>query len=206
MNRPSPAVFLQDFVDVDCAADPVSARITGGDWWLANLASAAGGDTESQLMRIGPASFGDWIARDVHVRIGRSTMSGDSTLVPLRWEDARRPHLFPVLDGNLEVVPLGPQCCRVVLTATYRPPFERAGQLLDHAFLHRVAESTVRSFLTQLGRSLEADVVAGAGTCEEEGTTAEPPAGAPSRAPGGAAGRAPGRAPGGAPWRLHPLT
>jgi len=164
-------VFLRDFVDVKCAADPVSARIAGGDWWLANLVSAAGDDTESQLMRIGPASFGEWIARDVRVRIGRSTSSGSATLVPLRWEDARRPQLFPVLDGNLEVVPLGPERCRVVLSATYRPPFERAGQLLDQAFLHRVAESTVRSFLTQLGRVMEADVAA-----EPPRPSPEPPA------------------------------
>lgn len=153
-------MFLQDFVDVDRACSVVSRRLAGGDWWLANLANEAGSDTEMQLMRIGPASFGDWIAREVRVRIGRSSASGDATLVPLRWEDARRPHLFPVLDGNIEIVPLGPARCRVVLSATYRPPFEGVGQLLDHAFLHRVAESTVRSFLTQIARTLEAEAPA----------------------------------------------
>lgn len=156
--KPSNApVFLQDFVDVARPDRTVSRRIAGAEWWLSHLATTAGTDTEAQLMRIGPAPFGDWIARDVNVRVGEASTTADSTLVPLRWEDVRHPHLFPVLDGNLEVAPLGPASCRVILSATYRPPLDHVGKLLDHAFLHRVAESTVRSFLTRLARVLEAE-------------------------------------------------
>ena len=99
-----------------------------------------------------------------------------------------------MLDGNLEVVPLGPERCRVVLTAAYRPPFERAGQLLDQAFLHRVAESTVRSFLTQLACTVETDVVAGA---DVHGADAHEEERASTDASSGAAGDA--------SWRLRPL-
>lgn len=160
VKRAKPAVFLQDFVDIDRPRDLIGRQLAAGSRWLGQLASTAGGDTETLLVRIGPGAFGrpsaEWISREVRVRIGRSTVTSLAVRVPLRWEDARRPGLFPVLDGNLEVVSLGPDRSRLVLYASYRPPFESVGHVLDHALLHRVAESTVRSFLTHVATALEA--------------------------------------------------
>lgn len=147
-------MFLQDFVDVERPRDVISERLASGGRWLERLASAAGDDTQTQLVRMGPPLFGDWIAREVRIRLGSPTVSDSGVVVPIRWEDARRPTFFPVLDGNLELVALGPECCRIVLYASYRPPFETVGHVLDSALLHRVAESTVRSFLTQVAQTL----------------------------------------------------
>ncbi len=91
------------------------------------------------------------------MRLGQPSSLEGSIVLALRWEDARRPNLFPVLDGNLEVVPLGPDQSRIVLCASYRPPFEAVGRVLDQALLHRVAESTVRSFLHKVAEALERD-------------------------------------------------
>lgn len=180
VRAPKPAVFLQEFVDVARPPDVIGEKLATGSQWLGHLASAAGGDTETLLVRIGPGSAGrapaEWIAREVRVRIGRSTETSVGVRVPLRWEDARRPGLFPVLDGNLEVASLGPNRSRIVLYASYRPPFDSWGHALDHALLHRVAESTIRSFLGYVAARLEdpsdgvgeqaaaADAGAGAGT------------------------------------------
>ena len=159
MRAPKPAVFLQEFVDVEQTPDVIDEVLATGSQWLGELASTAGGDTETLLVRIGPVALGrapaEWIAREVRVRIGRSTKTSVGVRVPLRWEDARRPGLFPVLDGNLEVASLGPGRSRVVLYASYRPPFDSVGQALDHAVLHRVAESTIRSFLSYVAVKLE---------------------------------------------------
>jgi len=152
---PSPAVFIRDFVDVGEPETAVSARLAQGQDWLTLLASAAGGDAESQLLRLGPSSLGDLVTREVRVRLGRPTSGESGVIVPLRWEDARRPGLFPVLDGNLEVAPVGADRSRVVLYASYRPPFDGMGRVLDQALFHRVAESTVRSFLRKLAETLE---------------------------------------------------
>jgi hypothetical protein len=151
----NPAVFIQDFVDVNLPEKLVSERLSEGQGWLARLASAAGDDTESQLVKLGPSSFGHLIARDVRVRLGRATSGAAGVVVPVRWEDARRPGLFPLLDGNLEVAPLGPDHSRVVLYASYRPPFDAMGRVLDQALFHRVAESTVRSFLQKVAGTLQ---------------------------------------------------
>lgn len=159
VEPPKPAAFLKDFVDVDRPRDAVGRMLACGSRWLGRLAGAAGGDAETLLVRISPGApapvLSEWVSREVRVRLGRPTTSPTGVMVPLRWEDARRPGLFPVLDGNLEVVSLGPDRSRLVLYASYRPPFDGVGQLLDHAIMHRVAESTARSFLTQVAVTLE---------------------------------------------------
>lgn len=155
-ERRHPSVFLQDFVDVDRSLATIGLRLGGGSAWLAALVDAAGGDAEHQLMRIGPFRRG-WVTRDVVVRLGEARTSVEGVAVPIRWEDARRPGFFPVLDGDLEVTPLGPTRCRVVLSAVYRPPFSPVGAALDRALLHRVAESTVRAFLRRLADALSVE-------------------------------------------------
>ncbi len=155
IEGPSLAVFIQDFVDVEQTGDLVSERLSEGQGWLARLASDAGDDAHSQLVRLGPSALGDLVTREVRVRLGPPTPLEDGVVVPLRWEDARRPSLFPVLDGNLQVAPLGLERTRLVLYASYRPPFEGLGRALDQALLHRVAESTVRSFLHKVAETLD---------------------------------------------------
>lgn len=150
------SVFLQDFVDVERPAREVASPLAGGSAWLARLADAAGENAEHQLVRVGP-SIGDWVARQVRVRLGQLADTAEGVIVPIRWEDARHPALFPLLDGNLQVVPLGPDHCRIVLSAAYRPPFDSIGAALDRALLHRVAESTVREFLRRVGETLASD-------------------------------------------------
>lgn len=145
---------------MELSQDVVGDRLSAGHAWLAGLASTVGEDTESQLVRLGPSSLpalGELVTREVRVRLGHPLSLEGSIVLALRWEDARRPHLFPVLDGNLEVVALGPAQSRIVLCASYRPPFDGVGRALDQALLHRVAESTVRSFLHKVADALERD-------------------------------------------------
>ncbi len=150
------AIFLRDFVDVDQPQELVSERLSTGQSWLGRLAGAAGDDTESYLVRLGLTALGDLdlVTREVRVRMGTPTSLEEGVVVALRWEDARRPNLFPVLDGNLEVAPVGPNQSRLILHAAYRPPFDGVGRALDRALLHRVAESTVRSFLRKVAETL----------------------------------------------------
>jgi len=151
----TPAVFLRDFVDVDQPQQLVSERLSTGQSWFGRLASAAGDDTESQLVRLGLTALGDLVSREVRVRMGTPTSLEGGVVVPLRWEDGRRPNLFPVLDGNLEVASVGAGQSRLIIYASYRPPFDGVGRAIDRALLHRVAESTVRSFLRKVAETLQ---------------------------------------------------
>lgn len=152
------ALLLQDFVDVECSLEEIRRGCCERDnGWISPLANAAGREGEAILMRIGPAWAAGIFSREVFVRLGPPRSRGDSVVVPLEWEAAGLSSLFPVLSGDLEIVPLGPRLCRVVLSASYVAPLGEVGRTLDRAILHRVAESTVRSFLGQLARGLEGD-------------------------------------------------
>ncbi len=60
-----------------------------------------------------------------------------------------------MLDGELEVAPLGPNLTQVGLSASYKPPRGLLGASLDRALLHRVAEATVRDFVKRVAAVLE---------------------------------------------------
>ena len=147
-------VFVRDFADVGLPADVARDRFCGEGDWLAPLASRASLDGESLLVRIGPSPSGSRGSIEVRINLGECRPQGEGGVVPIRWEATRVSGLFPVLDGNLELVPLGPAECRLILNASYRPPLDGFGLLLDRTLLHRVAESTIRSFLGRVAESL----------------------------------------------------
>lgn len=146
-------VFLQDFVDVPRPLWEVRRYFCRGGDWLAPLAHQAHDDANMLLLRIGAAA-GLGRGLEVRVRLGDCVARGEVCAVPIRWEAAHLPQLFPVLDGDVELAPLGPDQCRLVLRGSYRPPFERLGRVLDSVLLHRIAESTIRSFLVRVADSL----------------------------------------------------
>jgi len=77
-------------------------------------------------------------------------------VVGLGWQPSSFQALFPVLNGDIELAPIDGGC-RLTLSASYVPPLGEFGSHLDRALLHRVAQSTVRSFLSQVATSLQAD-------------------------------------------------
>jgi hypothetical protein len=147
--------FLEDFADVSRPFEAVKDRLVGDGRWFAPLASAAEKDGEALYFRIGPSWANGRMAREVRVSLGPPRKRGDALVVPLSWESSGLRGFFPVLDGDVELAPLDPDRCRVTLSATYVPPFGELGRQLDRAVLHRVARSTVRSFLARVAGSLE---------------------------------------------------
>jgi hypothetical protein len=152
-SPPDPVAFLSDFVDVDLPMETVQARFGRGDDWLLPLARRATDQGEGLVMRLAPSSGGR-LGVPAKVLLGEcSTVEGEC-LIPVRWEALVASGLFPILDGNLELSRIAVGSCRLRLSATYRPPLHALGAWLDRTILHRVAESTVRSFLHQIGENL----------------------------------------------------
>jgi len=148
-------VLVQDFVDVARPLEAVSDRLRGDASWLAPLAEAAEEDGETVRLRIGPAWAGGRLTREVRARLGALRQRGSALVQPILWEASGFRPLFPVLDGDLELAPLGESECRLTLFASYVPPFGEIGRGLDRALMHWVAQSTVRSFLRRLALELE---------------------------------------------------
>ncbi|HWG60669.1 MAG TPA: hypothetical protein VG253_03055 [Streptosporangiaceae bacterium] len=79
-------------------------------------------------------------------------------VVPLRWEatlaDGR---LFPVLDADIALLPVGEQT-RIVLSGSYRLPPEGLRAAADELATEHVAVATVNSLLRKIAQGLCADL------------------------------------------------
>lgn len=151
------AIFLEDSIDLPLRPAAIEGRFLVGGSWMAPFANSAEDEGATLRMRLGPVWGRGRIAREVRVRIVGTRYRGEASVMSLTWEDAQRPGLFPVLDGDLELSPLGTESCRLRLSATYSPPLGDIGADLDRALLRHVAQSTVRSFLRQVATSLQSE-------------------------------------------------
>jgi hypothetical protein len=83
----------------------------------------------------------------VTVDVGPAVGENDRLMRSIRWRSATAPGLFPVFDGDLELVALSGGDCQLSLMGTYRPPLSVAGGAGDALLGHHVAEATVRRFV-----------------------------------------------------------
>jgi hypothetical protein len=120
---------------------------------LLSASNDAYGAEITGLMRVGPAG----ITRLVRVQFRDLPERANTVGLALRWEvPGPGGALFPVLDADLELVRAGPQTTWMTLSGAYRPPLGALGQALDRAILHRVADATIRDFLSRIAASLDA--------------------------------------------------
>jgi len=78
-----------------------------------------------------------------------------SRVLPLWWEAAEQPHLFPTFVGGLEVCPLG-NGAELRLQGHYRPPLGAAGGLVNRTLLNRAATASLEKLLDRLSDGLTA--------------------------------------------------
>lgn len=150
-------IFIQDFVDVDISFDVLRTRFTGDSEWLGPLASAATQDGETLRMRIGPTWVSGLVTREVRVTLGPSRERNDAIYRSLTWKPSGLSSLFPLLDGDIELAPVGLLTSRISVDVVYKPPLGGFGARVDRALMHRVAASTVRSFISRIAANLRVD-------------------------------------------------
>jgi hypothetical protein len=151
-------IFVQDFVDVARPFEVLRERFSGDGEWLAPLATAATQDGETLRMRIGPSWASGLVTREIRVTLWPPRERGDALARSLAWVPSEWQSLFPLLDGDIELAPIGPDWSRISLAVAYTPPLGGFGARVDRAVLHHVAASTVRSFLAQVATRLQSDV------------------------------------------------
>jgi len=149
-------VFVQDFRVVEGSYEEAVSRLRQDPAGLLRDAlGAAQGEGERLRARVGPRSWPAVLAKTVEVRVGSLRPVGDGTVLAFGWESRGAASLFPLLDADLEVAPLGSGETQVTLRARYDPPGGAFGRRADELLLHRVAESTLRVFLARLCEGLE---------------------------------------------------
>jgi hypothetical protein len=76
-------------------------------------------------------------------------------VLPLWWEAADQPWLFPTFDGGLEVRP-DDGGTELRLEGRYHPPLGAAGALVNRAILNRAATASLETLLDRLSARLAA--------------------------------------------------
>ena len=150
-----PVVLVEEACDVD--GSPLAAerylRTHGRDLGL--LAEAAEGSGQRLLLRLGACPPALRSVGRVRVQLGQPLRAGSTLAVPFHWQTEGARDRFPLVDGNLDVSPLGHGGSRLALRVAYKPSEHPGGCGLHPAVLERVAASTVRSFLWRVVEEIE---------------------------------------------------
>lgn len=118
------------------------------DWLPDVRATSAGLTTE-----IGAGAGARRISRRVRIEVGSVQPFGHGVAVPLDWQEARHPDLYPRLHGVLrleQLEELGQGRCRLRFDAFYRPPAGSIGEIADSVMMNRVAQASVQDFFDRV--------------------------------------------------------
>jgi hypothetical protein len=146
-------MFIRYFAVVSLPAERAEeALLRRPSEWLPGLALDADEHGERLLVEVGFGSEGGRVGKLVEVDVGEAVHLGTKVALPMSWRATGPQGLFPVLDGDLELAPLGQDRTQVAVSAQYRPPLGAIGRIMDRAMLHRVAEATVKDFVDRVAR------------------------------------------------------
>jgi hypothetical protein len=143
-------MFARYFVELALPADRVEAVLRQDPrLWMTHLAEHANRRGDALLAEVG---FGEdvRIARTVEIEFAAGVHAGNKAIFPFRWSATGPGGVFPALDADLEVAPLGAESTQLSISARYVPPLGKLGRLIDRAVLSRVAEATVKDFLDRV--------------------------------------------------------
>jgi hypothetical protein len=155
-------MFARYFIELPVTREEVERTLSNDPrGWLPGLATDANHRGDQLLAEVG---FGERVRvkREVVLELGPYVRSSSKTAFPLRWRASEHPGLFPALDADLEVAPLGGGRTQLAMSARYVPPFGAFGKAIDRALLSRVAEATLKDFLDAVGTSILASLEASA--------------------------------------------
>jgi hypothetical protein len=147
-------MFARYYVELPLPTERVEQLLTEDPGsWLPGLAEHANRRGDDLLAEVG---FGEKIrvARAVAITVGEPVRAGTKTLLPLRWVPSGGAGLFPSLDADLEIAPLGPDRTQLAMSARYAPPLKAVGRVIDRVVLFRVAEATLKDFLDGVAGAL----------------------------------------------------
>jgi hypothetical protein len=143
-------MFARYFVELPVPHERVERVLTDEPHaWLHGVATEANLRGDRLLAEVG---FGEEvrIARQVTIELRAPLRLPTKTVLPLRWTATGHSGLFPSLDADLEIAPLGQDRCQLSMNARYVPPLGALGRAIDRALLFRVAEATIKNFLDQI--------------------------------------------------------
>lgn len=151
-------MFARYFVELPLQRERVEqVLIEAPRSWLPGMATEANLHGDRLLAEVGVGEDVR-IAREVAIDLGTPIQLPTKTVLPLRWTATGASGLFPSLDADLEIAPLGHDRCQLSISARYVPPLGAVGRVVDRALLFRVAEATIKNFLDQVRDGISREV------------------------------------------------
>jgi hypothetical protein len=80
--------------------------------------------------------------------------SSPLTRIPISWQAAQRPGLFPLMTAELSVYPLTATETQLDFLGHYEPPLSALGSAIDAVVGHRIAEASVHRFVADVAQYL----------------------------------------------------
>jgi hypothetical protein len=122
--------------------------------WVPGLAEDAEARGQVLLAEVGFGPVGLRLDKRVAIELGEPFRLASKSVLPMAWR-ATGPHsVFPSLEADIEVAPLGESRTQLSVSARYRPPLGPIGRVIDRTLLHRVAEATIKDFVDRAGEAL----------------------------------------------------
>ena len=90
------------------------------------------------------------VTREVRIGVGPLLDDDDALVLPVWWEDAEHPRLFPTFDGGIELRPDGDDATEVRLVGSYEPPLGTVGRFADGLAGHRVVVASLEALLDEI--------------------------------------------------------
>lgn len=148
-------MLVFDFIHIPLPVAQVRDRLLRGvpNIWQ-EAAAAAYDEGEDLLSRVGPFGPVPGLSKAVSVQVSNARIRGEGVVVQLRWSASGPTELFPVMEADLEIAPLGANQSQLGFSGSYDPPLGSVGRQLDRLLLHQLAEATVRAMLRQLVEAL----------------------------------------------------
>jgi hypothetical protein len=81
-------------------------------------------------------------------------LGGPLTRIPVSWEAAKHPQLFPLMSGILTIYPLTSTETQLDFLGRYETPLGVIGSAVDALAGHRIAEASVHRFIGDVARYL----------------------------------------------------
>lgn len=148
-------MLVYDFIHIALPVEEVRHRLlVAVPAFFQQVAAAAYDEGEQLLSRVGPFGTASGLSKAVSMHMGKPRVRGDAFVVPLQWSATGPAELFPVMEADLEIAPLGADQTELRFSGSYDPPLGPVGRQLDRLLLHQLAEATVRALLGQLVAAL----------------------------------------------------
>ncbi len=146
-------MLVHYYREVVAGFDEVLQRLSEAGDRFDEWALAAHRRGEMLQMRVGP---GGALTKRVVFTMSEPANAGDSRVFPVAWHPVGAGSLFPSLDAEIVVAPVGDGVTQVSFEGRYDPPLDGfGGDLLHRAVFHRVAQSTVKDFVDRVGAWIE---------------------------------------------------